>query len=72
MSVLRVNQITDLDGTGAVEFSQGVSVSPNKTITGDINLSGICTATAFVGSGIGITVDGGVSNSQIFALTFIT
>jgi hypothetical protein len=28
MSVLRVNQITDLDGTGAVEFSQGVSVSP--------------------------------------------
>jgi hypothetical protein len=72
MSVLRVNQITDLDGTGAVEFSQGVSVSPNKTITGDINLSGICTATAFLGSGIGITVTGGVTNSQIFALTFIT
>jgi hypothetical protein len=72
MSVLRVNQITDLDGTGAVEFSQGVSIPSNQTVTGDINLSGICTATAFVGSGIGITVDGGVSNSQIFALTFIT
>ena len=72
MSVLRVNQITDLDGTGAVEFSQGVSVPANQTITGDINLSGICTATAFVGNGDGITVTGGVSNSQIFATILIT
>ena len=72
MSVLRVNQITDLDGTGAVEFSQGVSVPANQTVTGHINLSGICTAVAFVGNGNGITVTGGATNAKIFAIALIT
>ena len=72
MSVLRVNQITDLDGTGAVEFFQGVSVPANQTITGDISLSGICTASAFVGNGDGITVTGGATNANIFATILIT
>ena len=57
MSVLRVNQITDLDGTGAVEFSQGVSVPANQTITGDISLSGICTASASKGYAIKLIID---------------
>ena len=72
MSTLRVNKISNLNDNGPVEFTKGVEVPANQTVTGDINLSGICTATAFVGNGIGITVSGGVTNSQIFALTFIT
>ena len=73
MSTLRVDQITNEAGTGAVEFSQGVSIPANKTITvlGDISLTGIVTATTFVGSGIGLTVSGSVSNSKVFALNFI-
>jgi hypothetical protein len=72
MSVLRVNQITNFNSNGPVEFSQGVSVPANQTITGDISLSGICTATAFVGNGNGITITGGVTNAKIFATVLIT
>lgn len=72
MSTLRVDQITNEAGTGAVEFSQGVSIPTGKTITGNISLTGIVTATTFVGSGIGLTISGSVSNSKAFALNFIT
>jgi len=72
MSTLRVDQITNEAGTGAVEFSQGVSIPENKTITGDISLTGICTATRFVGNGIGITVTGGATIAKIFATILIT
>ena len=72
MSTLRVDQITNEAGTGAVEFSQGVSIPENKTITGNISLTGIVTATTFVGSGIGVSIPGSVLNSKAFALNFIT
>lgn len=72
MSTLRVDQITNEAGTGAVEFSQGVSIPAGKTITGDISLTGVCTATTFVGSGVGITVTGGVTISKALALKLIT
>ena len=72
MSTLRVDQITNEAGTGAVEFSQGVSIPTGKTITGNISVTGVCTATTFVGSGIGLTVNNSVPNSKVFALNFIT
>ena len=72
MSTLRVDQIANESGTGAVEFSQGVSIPANKTITGDISLTGIVTATTFVGSGAGITMSNSITNSKAFALNFIT
>ena len=53
MSVLRVNQITNKDDDGAVEFSEGLTFASNTTISGagGINLTGIVTATSFVGDG---------------------
>ena len=72
MSTLRVDQITNEAGTGAVEFSQGVSIPAGKTITGNISITGIVTATTFVGSGAGLTVTGGITNSKSFALNLIT
>lgn len=72
MSVLRVDTITNLDNDGAPEFSQGFNIPDGKTITGDVNLSGVATATVFSGNGSGITVVGGIPNATIFALTFIT
>jgi hypothetical protein len=72
MSTLRVNKISNLNDNGPVEFTKGVEVPANQTVTGDINLSGICTATAFVGNGNGITVTGGATNAKIFATVLIT
>lgn len=72
MSTLRVDQITNEAGTGAVEFSQGVSISAGKTITGDISLTGVCTATTFVGNGYGLTVTGGIAPSKVLATILIT
>lgn len=71
MSVLRVNAITNFEGVGVVTFSKGLIVPSGKSIDGDINISGVVTATSFVGSGAGITVSGGVTNSAIFAITYI-
>lgn len=71
MSTLRVDQITNEAGTGAVEFSQGVSIPADKTITGNITLTGIVTATTFVGTGAGITATGTIPSSRVFALNFL-
>jgi len=72
MSSLRVNQITNLNNDGAVEFSSGITIPSGQTITGNITLSGVCTSTSFSGDGSLITVSGGVSNSKIFGITYIT
>lgn len=72
MSTLRVNKITNSAGNGAVEFTKGVSVGPDQTISGNISLSGVCTAASFKGDGSGLTVTGGVTNSKIFAINLIT
>ena len=72
MSSLRVNKITNLNDNGPVEFSKGFEVPSGQTIDGNINISGVVTATSFIGLGIGITVPGSVSVSKAIALTFIT
>jgi hypothetical protein len=72
MSTLRVNKITNLNDNGPIEFSKGVEVPSGQTIDGNINISGVVTATSFIGAGIGITIAGSVSVSKSIALTFIT
>ncbi len=57
MSVLRVQQIANEAGTGAVEFTKGATfpVSQNFTATDfTINTTGIATVTTLVTSGINV------------------
>lgn len=90
MSVLRVNKITDISGTGPVEFSSGLLLpssfaissmvinSPSGILTSSslntssITLTGVCTATTYVGSGKLLTNLSGTTNSKAIALTLIT
>ena len=75
MSSLRVNTISNYEDNGPVEFVTGIQIPAGQTLNGDINITGVVTATSFVGSGIGITtlgVPGEVSSSKALALTIIT
>jgi len=77
MSALRTTKITDLNGTGPVEFTRGATVPSGQVITGTvvINTTGIVTATSFSGLGIGITTFGvinEVSSSKAIAYSIIT
>lgn len=74
MSSLRVNSITNTAGTGAVEFTRGVSVPSGQVIAApNINLTGIATASSFVGNGSRITgfVANEITNSKAIAFTLI-
>lgn len=71
MSTLRVNQVTNEAGTGAVEFSQGIEFPANSTLTTDITLTGVCTSTSFSGNGSGLTASFAISNSKLYAYNFI-
>jgi hypothetical protein len=75
MSTLRVNKISNFNDDGPVEFTKGVEVPAGQSLNGNINITGVVTATSFVGSGIGITtlgVPGEVFNSKAIALIIIT
>jgi len=74
MSNLRVNTITNLNDNGPVEFSKGVVIGSGKTINGSVNVTGVVTATSFVGNAAGITsfIPNEVTKSRSIAYTFIT
>jgi hypothetical protein len=59
MSVLRVNEIVNADDNGPVEFTRGVTVGDNATISGSVIInagSGIVTATSFsVSQGLSVS-----------------
>ena len=57
MSRIRANKITDKAGTGAIEIEKGAwfPVGYGLTGAGGINLTGVITATSFVGSGANLT-----------------
>lgn len=55
MSSLRVNEITNLTSNGAVSFPEGVVLVSNQEIQNVTINAGIITATAFSGSGAGVT-----------------
>jgi len=57
MSTLKVDQITDRLGTGAPVITNGAVVSAGYAVTcaGGVNITGVVTATSFVGSGANLT-----------------
>jgi len=75
MSSLRVNTITNTAGTGPVEFTNGVSIASGQVISApNVNLTGIVTASSFVGDGSRITgfVANEITNSKTIAFSLIT
>ena len=64
MSRIRANKITNKIGTGAVELEKGAHLSVGMGITGagSLNITGVITATSFVGSGANLT---GIDNTAI-------
>jgi len=67
MSVLRVNEVVNSTDDGPVEFTQGVSIPENTSITGDIvvNSSGIVTAST-LSLTEGLNVSGVTTASSFF------
>lgn len=57
MSTLKVDQITDRLGTGAPVISNGAVVSAGYAVTcaGGVNITGVVTATSFIGDGANLT-----------------
>jgi hypothetical protein len=88
-SQIRVDTITDLNGTGATQLTYGatlpsgsrLNVQGNVNLTGistvgllsatNANVSGIVTATTFVGDGSGLTGVQSASSSKSIALAII-
>jgi hypothetical protein len=88
-SQIRVDSITDLNGTGATQLTYGatlpsgsrLNVQGNVNLTGistvgllsatNANVSGIVTATTFVGDGSGLTGVQSASSSKSIALAII-
>jgi len=72
MSNLKVNSITNFAGDGPTEFSNGIELPAGQSINGTINANvGFCTASAFFGSGSGITGLVGIPKSTAISLPFI-
>jgi len=71
MSTLRVSSITNTNDNGPVEFSSGVSISSGKQITGNVNVSGVCTATSYSGNASSMSFSGKILNSKSIGLILI-
>jgi|TARA_B100000085_G_scaffold177211_1_gene161488 hypothetical protein len=73
MSKLEINILTNEEGTGAITFDKGLGVAANQTITANnINITGVATATSFIGDGSGLTNLPGVSAAKSIAISLIT
>lgn len=75
MSTLKVDTITNADNDGGPEFTTGVAIPDGQPLTGNVNITGICTATTFNGVGTGITTFGDpneVTTSKAIAIIFAT
>jgi len=73
-SKIKVDSIEAYDPAGPVTISYGATVPSGSTFTvnGNVNASGIVTATSFVGNGSGLTNIPVVTTGKSIALTFIT
>lgn len=73
-SKIQVDSIQGNDSPYAVNFSQGISMASGTSITGagNINLTGVCTATTLVGNGDGITGVEIITSSRSIALSYIS
>jgi hypothetical protein len=73
MSHLKVDKIVNFNDNGPVEFTNGLTFAAGATFDGSVNANvGFCTATTFVGSGIGITGIDGISKGLAMAIPFVT
>ena len=73
MSHLKVDKIVNFNDNGPVEFSNGLTFAAGATLDGHVNANvGFCTATTFVGSGIGLTGINGISRGLAMAIPFVT
>ena len=54
MSRIRADRVTDRAGTGPVEITYGANIT-GVTTAAHLNVTGICTATSFEGSGANLT-----------------
>ncbi len=73
MSHLKVDKIVNFNDNGPVEFTTGLTFAAGATFDGSVNANvGFCTATTFVGSGIGITGIDGISKGLAMAIPFVT
>jgi hypothetical protein len=73
-SQLQVNKITGRNGNDAVIIAYGASVTSGNvfSVGGDVNISGIVTATNFVGNGSGLTGLSIASNTMAIGLSIIS
>ena len=55
MSVVRVSTLVNQGKNAPPNFSKGLTISGGQTIFGNVNVTGVCTATTFAGDGSGIT-----------------
>jgi|9_EtaG_2_1085328.scaffolds.fasta_scaffold01149_5 hypothetical protein len=73
MSHLKVDKIVNFNDDGPVEFSNGLTIAAGGVLDGAVNASvGFCTATKFVGSGIGLTGISGISKGLAMGIPFTT
>ena len=70
MSVLRVAKIVNQGANSAPTFSRGLSIGEAATLTANVNVTGVCTATKLVGDGANMTNTGGVLPAK--AITLMT
>lgn len=72
MSVLRVNSIGSTNGTSAIVFPRGLTIGDGRSITaGIVSITGVCTATTFVGDGSRLTNTPILQPSRVYALNII-
>jgi len=57
MAKIKVNTIVNFNDDGAPELTQGATIPSGYTldVNGDVNATGIVTATNFIGNGTGFT-----------------
>jgi len=68
MSVIKVDSLVNSSDTGPVIIEQGGTIPPGQSLNanGNINITGIITATSFVGDGSNLTdLDNSVGVRQI-------
>jgi hypothetical protein len=72
-SQIQVNKITGRNGNDPVIIAYGASVTSGQvfSVGGDVNISGIITATNFVGNGSGLTDLSIASNARAIGLNII-
>jgi hypothetical protein len=76
MSRVRVNQLSNLNNDGPIEFSSGLTIPVGANIGGDgtvlINSVGVVTAISFSGDGSDVTLPGFLTKASAISITFLS